>query len=179
MIRYFFACTGNQAPDSRGKNQSDLNEQKRPASQVRIDTNSEKKVLSTPDVKTPKKIRKTVDDSKQPATSITPEINLTSVNAPYVNPNFNAWDAYFGSDPKWVALYQESIAHYLQGLAYNLEQNSTLQMERSMIVFVYGKKMEDAFMFTPEFAEYATIRFEKSTEFTAFVRTYSSRIIED
>ena len=187
MKRYLFgslillitACTGNQAPDSRGKNQSDLNEQNRPASQVRIDTNSEKEALSTPDVNTKKKLRKTVDDSKQPATSITPEINLSSVNAPYVNPNFNAWDAFFGSDPKWVALYQESIAHYLQGLANNLEQNSTLQMERSMIVFVYGKKMEDAFMLTPEFAEYAKIRFEKSTEFADFVRTYPSRIIED
>lgn len=187
MIRYLFgplillitACTGNQAPDSRGKNQSDLNEQKRPASQVRINTNSEKKASATPDVKTPKKLRKTVDDSKQPVTSITPEINLSSVNAPYVNPNFNAWDAYFGSDPKWVALYQESIAHYLQGLSYNLEQNSTLQMERSMIVFVYGKKMQDAFMLTPEFAEYAKLRFEKSTEFADFVRTYPSRIIED
>jgi len=78
-----------------------------------------------------------------------------------------------------VALYQESIAHYLQGLANNLEQNSTLQMERSMIVFVYGKKMQDAFMLTPEFAEYAKIRFEKSTEFADFVRTYPSRIIED
>jgi len=74
MIRYFFgslillttACTGNQAPDSRGKNQSDLIEQKRPESHVRIDTNSEKEALSTPDINTKKKLRKTVDDSKQP-----------------------------------------------------------------------------------------------------------------
>jgi hypothetical protein len=52
-------------------------------------------------------------------------------------------------------------------------------MERSMIVFVYGKKMEDAFMLTPEFAEYAKMRFEKSTELAAFVGTYPSRIIKD
>ena len=48
-----------------------------------------------------------------------------------------------------------------------------------MIVFVYGKKMQEAFMLTTEFAEYAKIRFEKSTEFADFVRTYPSRIIED
>ena len=66
MKRYLFgslillitACTGNQAPDSRGKNQSDLNEQNRPASQVRIDTNSEKEALSTPDVNTKKNYAK-------------------------------------------------------------------------------------------------------------------------
>ncbi len=190
MIRYLFgslillitACTGNHKNVSSSKNHVEPKVQNTPRSQARIDSSIDEKALPTPIVKPLKKSPRTVDQAEQhrsPATSVTPEINRSTINAPYVNPNFNAWDAYFGSDPKWVALYQESLTHYLQGLVNNLEQNTALRMERSMIVFVYGKKMEDAFMLTPEFAEYAKIRFEKSTELAAFVRTYPSRIIED
>ncbi len=190
MIRYIFglalllvtACTGNHKNDSSSKNHVEPKVQNTPKSHARIDSSIDKKVLPTPNVKPLKKSPRTVDEAderRSPATRVTPEINRSPVNTPYVNPNFNTWDAYFGSDPKWVALYQESLTHYLQGLVNNLEQNTALRMERSMIVFVYGKKMEDAFMLTPEFAEYAKIRFEKSTELAAFVRTYPSRIIKE
>jgi hypothetical protein len=176
------ACTGNHKNVSSSKNHVEPKVQNTPRSQARIDSSIDEKALPTPKVKPLKKSARTVDQAEQhrsPATSVTPEINRSTINTPYVNPNFNAWDVYFGSDPKWVALYQESLTHYLQGLVNNLEQNTALRMERSMIVFVYGKKMEDAFMLTPEFAEYAKIRFEKSTELAAFVRTYPSRIIKD
>lgn len=190
MIRYIFglalllvtACTGNHKNVSSSKNHVEPKVQNTPRSQARIDSSIDEKALPSPKVKPLKKSARTVDQAEQyrsPATRVTPEIDRSTINAPYVNPNFNAWDAYFGSDPKWVALYQESLTHYLQGLVNNLEQNIALRMERSTIVFVYGKKMEDAFMLTPEFAEYAKIRFEKSTELAAFVRTYPSRIIKD
>ena len=190
MIRYILglalllvtACTGNHKNVSSSKNHAEPKVQNTPKSQARIDSSIDEKALPTPKVKPLKKSPRTLGQAEQhrsPATSVTPEINRSTINAPYVNPNFNAWDAYFGSDPKWVALYQESLTHYLQGLVNNLEQNTALRMERSMIVFVYGKKMGDAFMLTPEFAEYAKMRFEKSTELAAFVRTYPSRIIKD
>ena len=97
----------------------------------------------------------------------------------YTHPSLSEWEEHFEKDPKWMALYQESVDHYLIGVANNLEQQSNLRIARSILVFVYGKKMNETFLISPEFVEFAKNKFEHSTELSTFIQTHPTRIIED
>jgi len=97
----------------------------------------------------------------------------------YTNPSLSQWEAHFGNDPKWMAIYQESVDHYLLGVANNLERQPDLSIMRSMLVFVYGKKLNETFPLSPEFVEFAKNKFEHSTELHTFIQTHPKRIIED
>lgn len=97
----------------------------------------------------------------------------------YTNPALSEWEAHFEKDPKWMALYQESVDHYLTGVANNLDQQPNLHIARSILVFVYGKKMNETFVLSPEFVEFAKNKFEHSTELSTFIQTHRTRIIED
>ena len=98
---------------------------------------------------------------------------------PYSNPNINKWEEAFGKDAKWQDLYQSSVTHYLNGISNNLAQNASLKITKSQLVFVYGKKMYDAFPLTPEFAEYSALKFEQSEDLKGFIAQHPGRITED
>jgi hypothetical protein len=118
---------------------------------------------------------------KEPSTII-PEKkpqNRSTDTYEYTNPSLSQWGAHFGNDPKWIAIYQESVDHYLLGVANNLERQPDLSITRSMLIFVYGKKMNETFLLSPEFVEFAKNRFEHSTELHTFIQTHPARIIED
>ena len=97
----------------------------------------------------------------------------------FKNPSLEKWENGFGKDPQWMQLYQESIIRYLNGVEFNLNQQPELQISRSKLVEVYGKKMFDTFQLTPEFAEFAKHRFRESSEFYLFVRKHANQITED
>jgi len=125
---------------------------------------------------TPKRLLK-----NEPSTLIAekkPQDTLTTTYE-YTNPSLSQWDTHFGNDPKWMAIYQESVDHYLLGVANNLERQLDLSITRSMLVFVYGKKMNETFLLSPEFVEFAKNKFEHSTELRTFIQTHPMRIIED
>jgi len=118
---------------------------------------------------------------KEPSTLIAekkPQNTLTTTYE-YTNPSLSQWEAHFGNDPKWMAIYEESVDHYLLGVSNNLERQSDLSITRSMLIFVYGKKMNETFLLSPEFVEFAKNKFEHSTELRAFIQTHPMRIIED
>ena len=125
---------------------------------------------------TPKRLLK-----HEPSTLIAekkPQNTLTDTYK-YKNPSLSQWDSHFGNDPKWMAIYQESVEHYLLGVANNLDRQSDLSITRSMLIFVYGKKMNETFLLSPEFVEFAKNKFEHSTELRTFIQTHPMRIIED
>lgn len=101
------------------------------------------------------------------------------IHQSYKNPNMNSWEEVFGKDEKWQDLYESSVSHYLNGLSNNLQQNPSLRMEKSAIVFVYGKKMYETFLLTPEFAEYSKTKFEQSDELSRFIENHSNQITQD
>ncbi|MEY4126897.1 MAG: hypothetical protein RL737_1086 [Bacteroidota bacterium] len=125
---------------------------------------------------TPKRLLK-----KEPSPLNAEKKPLKTITATYEykNPSLSQWDAHFGNDPKWMAIYQESVDHYLLGVANNLERQSDLLITRSMLIFVYGKKMSETFLLSPEFVEFAKNKFEHSTELRTFIQTHPMRIIED
>lgn len=97
----------------------------------------------------------------------------------YSNPALNQWANHFENDPKWIALYHESVNHYLLGVTNNLQQQPNLNIAKSMLIFVYGKKMDETFPLSPEYVEFAKFKFEHSTELRTFIQRYPTRIIED
>jgi len=125
---------------------------------------------------TPKRLLK-----KEPSPLNAEKKPLKTITATYEykNPSLSQWDAHFGNDPKWMAIYQESLDHYLLGVANNLERQSDLSITCSMLIFVYGKKMNETFLLSPEFVEFAKNKFEHSTELRTFIQTHPMRIIED
>ena len=94
----------------------------------------------------------------------------------YQNPNLADWEATFGKDPKWLDLYQESVSHFLIGLANRLNQNPQLKINKSEVIFRYGQKMYDLFLLTPEFAEYCKIKFQSSDELQNFIAQHQGQI---
>jgi len=97
----------------------------------------------------------------------------------YSIPALSHWANHFENDPKWIALYHESVNHYLIGVKNNLQQQPNLSIAKSMLIFVYGKKMNETFPLSPEYVEFAKYKFEHSTELRTFIQTYPTRIIED
>ena len=120
----------------------------------------------------PKEEPLTLNAEKRPQNTITKTYE-------YTNPSLSEWEEHFEKDPKWMALYQESVDHYLTGVANNLDQQTDLHIARSILVFVYGKKMNETFLLSPEFVEFAKNKFEHSTELSTFIQTHPTRIIED
>jgi hypothetical protein len=141
-------------------------------------TNPEQQIVLEPNKKnlTPKRLLK-----HEPSTLIQekkPQNTLTATYE-YTNPSLSQWDSHFGNDPKWMAIYKESVDHYLLGVANNLERQSDLRITRSMLIFVYGKKMNETFLISPEFVEFAKNKFEHSPELQTFIQKYQTRITED
>lgn len=174
-IFLFWACIPKEksatTQEKKTPTKSTIKPQRKPESTVQINTTKPvKKHLNLNSI--PKDERSTLNVEKSPKN------NSTKAYA-YTNPSLSLWDEHFGKDPKWMALYQESVDHYLLGVANNLEQQPTLRIARSMLVFVYGKKMNETFVLSPEFVEFAKNKFEHSTELSAFIQTHPTRIIED
>ncbi|MFM7595879.1 MAG: hypothetical protein ACKO4Y_06855 [Flavobacteriales bacterium] len=97
----------------------------------------------------------------------------------YSNPALDQWTDYFEKDPKWKAIYQETVTHYLIGVRNNLQRDSSLTIPKSMLTFIYGKKINDTFPLSPEFVEFAKHKFEYSSELQQFIQANPTQLIED
>ena len=89
------------------------------------------------------------------------------------------WEASFKTDPKWEELYSQSITYYLQSVEKNLNANPGRTTTQETLVREYKEKMSVTFYKTPEFAEYAKQKFEKSEALQAFTTQHAQQITKD
>lgn len=130
-------------------------------------------------IKTSPKIVKTKGPARQEPKAVqTPSVEPQPKDN-YVNPSMPKWEASFKTDPKWEELYSQSITYYLQSVEKNLNANPGRTTTQETLVREYKEKMSVTFYKTPEFAEYAKQKFEKSEALQAFTTQHAQQITKD
>jgi hypothetical protein len=123
------------------------------------------------------------DKTKGPARQEPEEAKTTSVETQpkenYVNPSMPKWEESFKADPNWEDLYTNSVTYFLQSVEKNLIANPERSTTKESIIREYKEKMSVTFYKTPEFAEYAKDKFEKSKELHEFLVLHSQQITGD
>ena len=130
-------------------------------------------------IKTSPKIVKTKGPSRQePKEAKTTSVE-TQPKENYVNPSMPKWEESFKADPTWEDLYSNSVTYFLQSVEKNLNANPERSTTKETIIREYKEKMSVTFYKTPEFAEYAKDKFEKSVALQEFLVLHAQQITRD